>query len=120
MSDLQLRYSGDRIAVLENAVRLAVIGIGESIANDMAILTKNTNEAHAKRAQRKWYQFWNHWWGWDTIGYELNDYGQMERWWKNRSNNQLTNLQNKLEKLRPTEIILTEELSNMIIRYAKL
>ncbi len=120
MSDFQLRYSGAHIAGLETAVRAAVRGVSEAIDNDMAVLTKNTNDAHAVRKQRKWYQFWNHWWDWDVLPYQLSDMGQWDRQWKCRSHEDLLDLQYKLEKLTPTEVILTERLSNLITRYAKL
>ncbi len=119
MSDLQLRYSGNSIAGLETLVRSAVRGIAEEMANEMAILTAKTHESYEVRKQRKWYQFWNHWWDWDMMPYQLSDLGQFDRHWRSCANNDLINLQHKLERMKPSEVLLTERMSNLIIRYAQ-
>lgn len=98
---------------------MAITGILESIKNDMTIKTKNSNDAACVRAGRKWYQFWNNWWDWDVQQYWQSDEDQMYAYFKRRRCEDLQNLLDRITKLRPTEIILTEQLSNSILRYAK-
>ena len=119
MSDLQLCYTGEQLAILKNVVQLAIIEIREDIADKKAINVERFNKCQSVRANRKWYQFWHRIWGFDVLPYEMDEMFSFEQHFRNKACSKLISLQYKLEKLNPTEIVLSEELSNLIVRYGK-